>query len=397
MLSDDVINQHLSQLNFQLDEKKPLTFTNQKIKADVIEVIAELIIRYVEEKENFFSAPQLRENEGNNEIISRTFSKPLSNDPLAAREMDKFFSQPCSYLAFYKVLELVKKGNRNYYKVLRKDILEYLKTNTYNSLKFIISANKKFVNCNFELKETFDKFFINQDKATFAKAKQGFERFIKKYTDIVEDYEPKRVFTPFFNSLAYDLQKKGTIQGRLSSRVIVYSDLKYNRPNFYDENIELPVGMTRQEYIPIYIAGLDEQEGLDAEERTSIRKVKRYHNKISEYSSLEDATETHHIFPRSEFEALRIYKENLINITPNEHRINAHPNSNVTIIDESFQIELLLAKLNSIRASVEKKDNFYDISNFIKILNKGYKEKISESSSAKNIENFLNSKKHSKN
>ena len=386
MISEQEIDQHLSNLDLKLTVKKPLTFTNQKIKADVIEVIAELIIRYIDENDNYFSAPNLRENSGNNEIISRTFSKPLTNDPLAAKEMDKFFSQPCSYLAFYKILELKKENNRNYYTVLRKDILEYLKKNTFNSLKFIISANTKFVSSNLELKEPFNNFFDIQDRNTFAKAKSAFIRFVKKYTHIVQDFEPKRVFTPFFNSLAYSLRKKGTLGGRLSSRAIVYSELKYNRPNFYDESIELPVGVTRQEYLPRYIASLNEQEGLDAEERSAIRKVKRYHNQISEYSSLENAVETHHIFPRSgQFEPLRIYKENLINITPNEHRVKAHPNSNFLIVDDKFQVELLLAKLKSILSD----QNFYDFKTFVKILNIGFNEKLDDNASEDEIKDFL--------
>ncbi len=385
MISKQEIDQHLSNLDIKLVEKKPLTFTNQKIKADVIEVIAELIIRYIEDNDNYFSAPELRENTGNNEIISRTFSKPLTDDPLAAREMDKFFSQPCSYLAFYKILELKKNNNRNYYTVLRKDILEYLSKNTLNSLNFIISANKKFVNSNLELKEPFNKFFTIQDRETFTKAKGAFIKFVKKYTDIIQEFEPKRVFTPFFNSLAYDLRKKGTLRGRLSPRAIVYSELKYNRPNFYDESIDLPVGVTRQEYLPTYIASLNEQEGLDAEERSAIRKVKRYHNQISEYSRLENAVETHHMFTRSSFESLRSYKENLINITPDEHRIKAHPNSNFGIVDEKFQIELLLAKLKSILTD----QNFYDLKLFIFILNTGFNEQLDDNTSADEIKDFL--------
>lgn len=385
MISEQEIDQHLSNLDIKLVEKKPLTFTNQKIKADVIEVIAELIIRYIEDNDNYFSAPELRENTGNNEIISRTFSKPLTDDPLAAREMDKFFSQPCSYLAFYNILELKKENNRNYYTVLRKDILEYLSKNTLNSLNFIISANKKFVNSNLELKEPFNKFFTIQDRETFTKAKDAFIKFVKKYTDIKEEFEPKRVFTPFFNSLAYDLRKKGTLRGRLSPRAIVYSELKYNRPNFYDESIDLPVGVTRQEYLPTYIASLNEQEGLDAEERSAIRKVKRYHNQISEYSRLENAVETHHMFTRSSFESLRSFKENLINITPDEHRVKAHPNSNFGIVDEKFQIELLLAKLKSILAD----QNFYDLKSFIFILNTGFNEQLDDNTSVDEIKDFL--------
>ena len=385
MISEQEIDQHLSNLDVRLLEKKPLTFTNQKIKADVIEVIAELIIKYIEDNDNFFSAPELRENPGNNEIISKTFSKPLTNNPLAAREMDKFFSQPCSYLAFYKILELKKKNNRNYYTVLRKDILEYLSKNTLNSLNFIISANKKFVNSNLELKESFNKFFTNQDKETFIKAKGEFIKFVKKYTNIIQELEPKRVFTPFINSLAYDLRKKGTLRGRLSPRAIVYSELKYNRPNFYDELIDLPVGVTRQEHLPIYIASLNEQEGLDAEERSAIRKVNRYHDQISEYSGSKNAVETHHIFTRSSFELLRSYKENLINITPDEHRIKAHPNSNFAIVDEKYQIELLLSKLKSILAD----QNFYDLKSFIYILNTGFGEQLDDNVNPDNVKDFL--------
>lgn len=389
MISEAEINIHLSQLNVKLTEKKPLAFANQKIKADVIEVIAELIIKYIDEKENYFSASQLRENLGNNEIIRRTFSKPLSNDPLAAKEMDKFYSQPCSYLAFYKILDLNREGRLNYYKVLRKDILFYLSKNTFNSLKFIILTNKKFIESNQELKEPFDDFFTHQNNLTFTKAKNAFVQFLKKYTFITRDDEPRRVFTPFFNSIAYDLRKKGTSGGRLSTREIVYSDLKYNRPNFYDLSINLPIGVTRQEYLPTYIAGLDEQEGLDAEERNAIRKVKNYHNQISEYSSLGNAVETHHIFPRSgDFEPLRIYKENLINITPDEHRIKAHPNSNFLLVDEQFQIKLLLAKLESIQRDLE----FYDIKTFIRVLNFGFNQNLSEELSVTKIKDFLNSR-----
>ena len=70
MILQQEIDQHLSNLDIKLVEKKPLTFTNQKIKADVIEVIAELIIKYIEENGNYFSAPILRENTGNNERLN---------------------------------------------------------------------------------------------------------------------------------------------------------------------------------------------------------------------------------------------------------------------------------------------------------------------------------------
>ena len=70
---------------------------------------------------------------------------------------------------------------------------------------------------------------------------------------------------------------------------------------------------------------------------------------------------------------------------------------NTKLVDKKFQIELLLKKLNSIKKSIDANDGFYDLKHFIYVLNTGYDEKIPESSSAKDLENFLNSKKHSKN
>ena len=91
------------------------------------------------------------------------------------------------------------------------------------------------------------------------------------------------------------------------------------------------------------------------------------------------------MFTRSSFESLRSYKENLINITPDEHRIKAHPNSNFVVVDEKFQIELLLAKLKSILAD----QNFYDLKLFIYILNTGFSEQLDDNASADEVKGFL--------
>mgnify|MGYP001391857009 CR=1 FL=1 len=108
-------------------------------------------------------------------------------------------------------------------------------------------------------------------------------------------------------------------------------------------------------------------------------------NQISEYSRLENAVETHHMFTRSSFESLRSFKENLINITPDEHRVKAHPNSNFLIVDDKFQVELLLAKLKSILSD----QNFYDFKTFVNILNTGFNEKLDDNASEDEVKDFL--------
>ena len=82
------------------------------------------------------------------------------------------------------------------------------------------------------------------------------------------------------------------------------------------------------------------------------------------------------------------FKENLIRITPDEHFTKAHPKNNTQKIDENFQIELLKAKLNSIETSFKNKENFYDLKNFIFILNIGFNINLPDDLTVNDLKNL---------
>ena len=102
--------------------------------------------------------------------------------------------------------------------------------------------------------------------------------------------------------------------------------------------------------------------------------------------------DTHHIFPRSFYFNLCYYKENLIRITPDEHYVKAHPNRNTQIIDKSFQVELLKAKLDSIETSLKAGEDFYDLKSYIDMLKKGFKIDLPDDLGINDLKNFLNSR-----
>ena len=85
MILEQEIDQHLSNLDLKLTVKKPLTFTNQKIKADVIEVIAELIIRYIDENDNYFSRQDLDIDFRDNSIKQNQENIDLVNNYIDTR------------------------------------------------------------------------------------------------------------------------------------------------------------------------------------------------------------------------------------------------------------------------------------------------------------------------
>ena len=111
-----------------------------------------------------------------------------------------------------------------------------------------------------------------------------------------------------------------------------------------------------------------------------------------EVCQLEQAVDTHHIFPRSFHFNLCYYRENLIRITPDEHYVKAHPNRNTQIVDKPFQVELLKAKLNSIKTSLDAGEDFYDLKLFIDMLNKGFKIDLPDDLNIDDLKNFLNSR-----
>ena len=126
--------------------------------------------------------------------------------------------------------------------------------------------------------------------------------------------------------------------------------------------------------------------------KLKLRWEEEKHRLFFEYSNKNKATQTHHIFPRSFYLNICHYRENLIRITAGEHLEDAHPIGNRHKVDKQFQIKLLLAKLNSIKKSIEANEDFYDLKTFIFVLNTGFAIDLADDMNINDIKNFLKSR-----
>ena len=182
------------------------------------------------------------------------------------------------------------------------------------------------------------------------------------------------------NPLAFDKNKFGTEQGRISKRIITLDMLMYNRDNFRDVFSSKPKDLTREEYL--HQIGWKPNGNYQT---YSSQKAKKYirlyndehRNSLSEVDfdiHQEKAIQIHHIFPESRYPEISAFLENLIALTPNQHYINAHPNGNTSLIDRNYQAKCLKSKYESIMENVNSTsiDTIYELQNFLVVLDRGY-------------------------
>lgn len=218
----------------------------------------------------------------------------------------------------------------------------------------------------------FDNFLSTQSKDSFRLLKETFTNFTIANAPINQSVECGRIFTKILNPLAFSLHKKGTRKGYLSSTIITFDELKYNRINWRDELSGKDKQLTRQEYEQ-YIVSLQANTYYNVQKAKRI--VRRYNDSVNGgYSEVKQqtkqvpATQIHHIFPASEFPRISDFVENLIALTPNQHFSMAHPNNQTSYIDKDFQYICLLAKTATIMQDFTQ---IYSFGNYKIVLNEG--------------------------
>ena len=387
MLSDDEVKSFLSSKNLKLtkENSNPRPF-DQKVTMDNLNTVAYLIDQIVKEdqKQNFTTTYIWKHN--TSEEYVQMYGKGSVFDKKKDAEWNKFFPQPMNFLTYFGVLSRDESKTPHKYKINNKGLLEFIKSQPNRSLKFLVYATKEFIKQN-NLTQVLDNFFNQETKNEFNKLRENLENFIYNNTMIerTNKHEPSRIYNKIINHIAYDLEKKGNYNGRMSEDIIQIEELQYNQKNWYDILSGKPKKTSRAEYKKQYYANLAEEDGIDVSERIAKKNIVKKHRYISEYSRKDTANETHHIFMKSEYSKLRFLHENLIRITAGEHLENAHPLGNRLKVDEKFQIELLLAKLKSILSD----QSFYDFKTFVYVLNTGFNEKLDDNASADEIKDFL--------
>jgi hypothetical protein len=372
------INKFLKSFNYDVRISGNARFIDQKVTPDVLYIVSNCVLEYVKnDSKQLFSTKDIWESKFANQEVKNIFNKPDVLNSKARNEYDKFFQQPLKMLEYSKVLSFQKKGNRNYFSINNYSILEYISYRERNCLTFINLYLKKVLNDS-SIWNLFDSFFKENTKANFNTLKDSFVDFMIKYTKIKKPTEPRRIFTKVINPIAYQEKSLGTKRGFLSTDIIGFDELMYNRKNWRDlKSLKKMKGETRQGYklrAKDFINKRKLAYGKFTMGQAKNLIIKRYDG----VSEVQDeiagglATQVHHIFPRNEFPEIESYIENLILLTASQHYTKAHPNNNTRKIDKAYQYICLQSKCDSIQKSKEvTKDGFYSKKDFSFILNVG--------------------------
>lgn len=367
------ISNYLNQYDLDIRKLGDARFMDQKCTPDVVCFIADCIINLNPQGE--FIVQDVWDMPYFIKSASAIFGKPNPKNEFASSEYDKFIQQPLRMLAYAHVLEIEKRGTKNYYRIANYDILDYIATKERNAYNFLyIYITKVLVDSNIlRLFENFkDK--CKKGKVTqqdYKELKDKYTRFIIGNTAINGVVEVYRIFTKIINVYAAENDIRGTEKGRLSKDIISFSDLMYNRKNWRD--VDKAKAQTRQEAATAEEIKL--QEEYDAYQVTKamnlLRKI-QIESEVKDQYANGDATQVHHIFPKSEFPEIAHYLENLIKLTATQHYTMAHPSNRTQVVNRDYQLVCLLAKSQTIENSLKKVgEKYYRKESFIYVVNVG--------------------------
>lgn len=366
----DKIFEYLNQYDLDVHKSHDARFSDQKCTLDVVCFIADCIMNTVVETD-YFDVDTIWNSQYFIKNTRAIFNKPWANDERAKHEYDKFIAQPLRLLAYAHILELEPEGNKNIYRVRNAYLLDYIAQRERNTFNFLY--------CYFEKVLTdsgFWRYFLeykdNPNKDSYMELRNRFIRFIIGNTAINGEVEVRRIFPKILNVFAVEHQIPGSERGRMSTYVYTFSDLMYNRKNWRDLNKEKTI--TRQEAV----ADSNDVQQQEAYNAYYVQKAIAQIKKIQSESEVHDqwsqgeATQVHHIFPKSQFPEIAHYLENLILLTATQHYTKAHPNNRTQEVNRDYQLTCLLAKADTIDKSLRKYgERYYRKESFLYVIKVG--------------------------
>lgn len=364
----------------------------QKTTPDLIWCVAHVILDITkDDKAKVFSdTVDVRKSPLFNSLMQDYFSKPPQEQ--AENEYNKVSSYQLGLLTFVGVLDQVDERPRKY-KVKNFKVLEYLAINDLNASKFLGEYTEKFLQDN-GLWNVFDNYRKNPHQDNHLKAKEAYWNWAKINTAVrgSNRRHTYRVFNKIFNIFCYKNRLPGEEASNITGGPCPYSFLIYNRSNFRDK--DMPSGMTRQQYQKETLTEIENGGIVE----TFLHKVKEILKQKYNYDSEikdsrwgyapERVVEAHHILPSHSYQQFSLSRENLIVLTPDQHRSFAHQGSYKTT-NASFQLVCLRVKLDHIEESINSGENFYNVDIFISIINTRYNLKIEKSASIEKIREVL--------
>ena len=370
----DIIQKYLSQFDLDVRKSGDARFMDQKCAPDVVCFIADCIINTID-IESEFTVNDIWSSQYFIKNAIAIFNKPRPTNKNAQHEYDKFIQQPLRMLGCAHILNCEKRKGKNFYKILNLDILDYIAQRERNTYNFLYCYFEKVLKDS-NLWRYFEGFREICQKGTatnadFRELRDRFIRFIIGNTPINTDVEVRRILPKILNVFAVEHNIKGAIKGRISKYVFTFSELMYNRKNWRDLNKEKSI--TRQEaeeeheevrqeiYSQYYV-----QKAMNL-----LRKIQRESEVCDQWGNGE-ATQVHHIFPKSKYPEIAHYIENLIKLTATQHYTKAHPNNNTQLINKDYQLTCLLAKADTIDKSLKRfGEKYYRKESFVYVINTG--------------------------
>ncbi len=385
------INGFFSQFDFDVRKSKDARFMDQKVTPDVLCIVADCVLNYTADRDIEFTKDNIWNDSYFNINVKAIFNKPDARNETTRQEYDKFISQPLRTLAYSGVLLMRKSGNQNYYSINNKPILEFIAMKERNAYLFLYLYLVKVLSDSGQLK-FFEEFKNKCQDGTIANSdlsnlKRRFQRFIIGNTAINGIVEVNRIFPKILNVYACENNIQGTIKGRLSTNQFYYTDLMYNRPNWRDAKKDKNISRNEaiQEHENLAIAQNEAYSDYQVQKAMNIIRKMYNESEVKDQWAYGEATQIHHIFPKSEFPQLAYYLENLIKLTPTQHYTKAHPNNRTDEINKDYQLVCLLAKSDSIEKSLKKGEFIYRKESFVYVINIGLSKNLDTSLSFREI------------
>jgi hypothetical protein len=373
-MRNTIIN-YLNQFNLDIRKSRDARFMDQKCTPDVVCFIADCIMNAIQLNQTFVVS-DIWNSQYFIKNIRAIFNKPLATDKKAQNEYDKFIQQPLRMLGYGKILEVTKQGNKNIYRVKNEEILDYIAQRERNTYNFLYCYLEKVLT-----DSGFWRYFLeyksNPNKDTFTELKKRYGHFIIGHTAINGEVEVNRIFSKIINVFAVENQLPGAEKGRISKFVFTFSDLMYNRKNWRDFNKEKNITRQDAEIEEVDIVQQEVYSAYYVQKAIALIRKIQTESEVKDQWSNGEATQVHHIFPRTKFPEIAHYIENLILLTATQHNTKAHPSNKTQQINRDYQLTCLLAKADSIDKSLRKYgEKYYRKESFIYVIKVGLSQDI---------------------
>lgn len=366
----------------------------QKTTPDLLWCVAHVVSELVGDNlDMIFSDKDIRESETFNSLMQDYFSKAPQEE--AENEYNKVSSYQLGLLAFAGILKQVDVRPKRY-QVDNLDALNFISINDLNASKFLGEYTDKFLRDN-NLISFFEQYETNPNQDNHLKAKEGYWDWAKINTGVRGDdrRHTYRVFNKIFNVYCNKHRIPGEEGSNITTGPCPYSFLIYNRENFRDK--DMPSGMTRLQYKEEVLNEIDNTGVVATLLKKAKDAVRARHGNDSEIKDPlldykpNSGVHVHHILPQHSYSQFSLSRENMISLTPGQHLSRAHIEGSTRTIDQDFQKKCIKQKFESIRESIEKKDEFYNLVEFIKIINICFNWNISEDANINFVKDKINS------